>query len=185
LEEIQRRVADGMRSYMSHEGAERTVAAKEVAEALVDARELIQTREGEPDYRGRSNAYRTFVTEALDQAGVPRGDRPSLQSNLRYHVSPILRQRHPNIAEELGINPDSFAERARRRADRDGHIVSLFSGGSELDEVEDVLLVANLARLAVSRVSGVPRASSVDKLLVQDAYSSLEQAVGRARERIG
>ncbi|WWV91858.1 hypothetical protein GMYAFLOJ_CDS0028 [Microbacterium phage phiMiGM15] len=185
LDEIKRRAADGMRGYLDHEGAERTINAKKIAEALVDARPLFYTRNGDPDYLGSSHAYRAFVSSALDEAGVPKADRSSLQAAIRYHVSPMLRDRYGEEVARLGLEPGSTRERARRRSERDARIISLFSGGGEITDVDDALLAANLSRLAVSRVSGVPGAGKVDKGLVRDAFEKLETAVGEARRRIG
>ena len=71
---------------------------KRAAELLADARELFYTRDGEPDLLGRSYEYRVFVSETMDGAGVPKGDRASLMAAVRFHISPILHERH---GEEL------------------------------------------------------------------------------------
>lgn len=173
-----------MRGYISHEGPERTLHAKEVAEALIDARTHFFTRDGEPDYLGRSHEYRAWVSSALDAASVPKADRSSLQAAIRYHVSPMLRDRFGDEVSALGLEPGSTVERARRRKERDARLIGLFSGGGEVTELDDVLLIAAASRLAVRRVSGLPGADDSNRALAEDDFKRLEKAVADARKRI-
>lgn len=174
-----------MRAYLSHQGAERTLAAKEVAEALLDARALIQGKDGKPDYLGRSRDYRDFVSETLDAADVAKEDRASLQAAIRYHISPMLRERFADEVESLGLSPGSTVERARRRKERDSRILSLFAGGSEVSEVSDVSLIASLSRLALSRVSRLsPSVSATTRARIADEFQRLRDALDAAMERL-
>lgn len=185
LDEIREKAATAMRGYLSDGKNARTLRAKQIAEALVEARAHFETRDGTPDYLGRSYAYRTWVSDTLEAAGVPKGDRASLQSIVRYHVSPLLRERYGAEVTKLGLEEGDLKERQRRARERDARIVSIFSGGGELTEVEDALLVANLSRLAVNRVSGVPKSDKSGAAQVRDAFENLEKAVGAARDRLG
>ncbi len=175
-----------MRTFMhSKEREVRTMAARAAAVALVDARPHFQMRDGSPDLLGRSAEYREFVTRAQDEAGVPRDDRASVQAAIRYHVSPLLRERHAKEVEALGLSAGSSVERGRRRKERDSRVVSLFAGGSELDDVHDVSMVANLARLGVSRVSGWPEGTTPQqqkRILAE--FENLAAAVAAAQERL-
>lgn len=182
---LRQRAADGMRRYLHTEGADRTLAAKAAAEALVDARPLFQARDGSPDLLGRSAAYRAFVTEAQDEAGVPRDDRASLQAALRYHVSPLLRERYAEEVEALGLSAGSSVERGRRRKERDARVVALFAGGSELTDTAEVSMVANLARLGVSRVAGWPAdATPQQQERIREEFRNLAVAVAGAIDRL-
>ncbi|WDS52131.1 hypothetical protein SEA_UTZCHIPS_25 [Microbacterium phage UtzChips] len=185
LNSIRTRAANGMRGYETHAGAERTLFAKEVAEALIEARTHFVTRDGKPGYLGRSGDYRAFVAEALTEAGVPRENRAALQAAIRYHVSPLLRERFGEEVEALGLEPGSSVERARRRKERDSRILSVFAGGSEINDPSDVSLVANLARLAVTRVSAMPSDTPALTLArTREEFTHLAEAVAAAEKRI-
>ncbi|AWY04862.1 hypothetical protein PBI_FLOOF_25 [Microbacterium phage Floof] len=185
VEVLLKQAADGFRDYMKSEGAARTLAAKSTAEALVDARPLFQARDGSPDLLGRSSDYRNFVTQAQDEAGVPRDDRASVQAAIRYHVSPLLRERYAEEVEALGLSAGSSVERGRRRKERDARVVAVFAGGSELSDIHDVELVANLARLGVSRVSGWPSgATPQQKRRIREEFENLAGAVAGALDRL-
>ncbi|UDL14800.1 hypothetical protein SEA_GRETCHEN_26 [Microbacterium phage Gretchen] len=185
VETLRQRAADGMRTYLRTEGAARTIAAKEAAEALVEARTLFQARDGSPDLLGRSKDYRAFVTEAQDEAGIPRDDRASLQAAIRYHVSPLLRERYAEEVEALGLSAGSSVERGRRRKERDAHVIALFAGGSALDNPAEVSMVANLARLGVSRVAGWPTGTTPQQReRIREEYRNLAEAVAGALERL-
>ncbi|QDF14201.2 hypothetical protein SEA_GARDENSTATE_28 [Microbacterium phage GardenState] len=186
LEAIRTRAADAMRGYVDHEGAERTLFAKDAARALIDSRLHFQTRDGETDLLGRSREYRQFVTACLDEAAIPRDDRASLQAAIRYHISPLIRERFPEEVAALGLEPGSTVERARRRKERDARILSLFAGGSEVDDPADVSLVLNLSRLALSRLTAPVDGSPVGPLerLAAEA-ARLREALDAAVQRLG
>ncbi|WDS52050.1 hypothetical protein SEA_CARON_24 [Microbacterium phage Caron] len=185
LDTIRSRAAAGMRGYETHQGAERTLFAKEVANAFLDARTHFVTRDGKPDYLGRSGAYRAFVAEALDEAEIARENRAALQAAIRYHVSPLLRERFGEEVAALGLEPGSSVERARRRKERDSRILSLFAGGSEITDASDASLVANLARLAVSRIASLPSDTPALTLArTREEFKHLAEAVAAAEERL-
>ncbi|MDR6868732.1 hypothetical protein J2Y69_003356 [Microbacterium resistens] len=185
VEVLLQRAAEGLRAYMATDGPARTLAAKAAAEALVEARPLFQARDGSPDLLGRSSAYRAFVTQAQDEAGVPRDDRASVQAAIRYHVSPLLRERYAEEVEALGLSAGSSVERGRRRKERDSRVVTLFAGGSELSDAADLSLVANLARLGVSRVAGWPTGTSEhQRKRIREEFENLAAAVAGALDRL-
>lgn len=186
LDDIRTRAATAMRGYIANEGAARTLHSKAAAEALVEARTHFFTRDGGVDYLGRSGDYRRFVAEALDEAGVPASARANIQAAIRYHVSPLLRERFGEEVAELGLDPDSSVDRARRRRERDARIVALFSGGSELTDLDDISAVANSARLAVSRISGFAPETTPEKAeRVRGEWARLYEAVKEAQKRLG
>lgn len=186
LAKLQERAAEGLRTFVSaEERAERTLAAKAAAEALVEARPYFTGRDGAPDLLGKSADYRTFVTEAQEMAGVPRADRASVQAAIRYHISPLLRAKHGAEVEKLGLAAGSSVERGRRRKERDARVVALFAGGSELLDTASISDAANLSRLAVSRVSGWPSGTPKGtRERIRAEYANLLAAVEAAIERL-
>lgn len=185
LNALQRRAARGIRAYLADETDARVAHIKDVAATLMDARLLFTNRDGQPDYLGRSHNYRQFVSATFDEALVPKGRRNAVQSAIRYHLSPLLRERVGDQAEELGIDPESAGERMRRQKARDYLIVTLFAGGSDLEDVDHISTVANLSRRAVSRVAGFPADTPrEDAVAITDEFKRLEEAVSAARKRL-
>ncbi len=152
LAELSQRAQEGMRAYIDGSGPERTMGTKAAAEALVEARALFRNRDGGPDLLGRSHDYREWVSATLNDANVPGEARTNLQAAIRHHVSPILRERYGDDVAELGLQPGSSVERRKVRRERDAHILNLVTGGAPISDVDDTLLLANVARVAVNRV---------------------------------
>lgn len=186
VEALLHRAADGFRAYMHADGAARTLAAKATAETLMEARaSLFQARDGSPDLLGRSRDYRAFVTQAQDEAGVPRDDRASVQAAIRYHVSPLLRERYAEEVEALGLSAGSSVERGRRRKERDSRVVALFAGGSALTDPADISTLAGAARLGVSRIAGWPPGTTAhQKRRIREEMENLAGAVAGALDRL-
>jgi hypothetical protein len=182
---LQRRVADGFRTYMAHEGAERTLAAKDIADAIMEARAMFQARDGSPDLLGRSADYRAFIAGAQDLAGVPKSLRPTIMAAVRYHVSTLLRERYSEEVGALGLSPESAVDRARRRKEQDTRILALFAGGSELEDPSELSRVASLARLGVSRVAGWPPGTTeAQRKRIRAEFDNLADAVAGAVDRL-
>jgi hypothetical protein len=185
LDDIRARASEGMRGYLANEGPERTRGVRQAAEALAEARGHFYNREGAPDLLGRSYDYRQWVKAALDEADVPPSERPSLQSAIRFHISPILRDRYgEEELTDLGLKPGSTVERGSRRRQRDARTLGLFRGGPPISDFDDALLVANLARLAVTRVTEAPSASSRDLSELAGAFTRLATAAREASKRV-
>ncbi|QWY81847.1 hypothetical protein SEA_HONK_24 [Microbacterium phage Honk] len=185
LDDIRTRASEGMRGYLANEGPERTRGVRQAAEALAEARSHFFNREGEPDILGRSYDYRQWVKAALDDADVPPSTRPSLQSAIRFHISPILRERYgEDELTDLGLKPGSTVERGSRRRQRDARTLGLFRGGPAIDDLDDALLVANLARLAVTRVVVISTATPKDIAELSAAFTRLAAAARDAAKRV-
>lgn len=185
LAQLLERAVAGVRGYLEHDGAARTPYAKEAAEALVEARSHFFSTDGTPDYLGRSREYREFVAQTFAQAEVPEANRASLGAVIRYHISPILRERFGEEVEALGLEPGSLLDRKKRRRDRDARIIAVFAGGPYFDDLSDVRLVASLARLAFTRVAGVPEGTPEPTAArVRDEYAKLAETLDEARERL-
>jgi len=131
------------------------IVVKRAAELLADARELFYTRDGEPDLLGRSYEYRVFVSETMDGAGVPKADRTSLMAAVRFHISPILHERHGEELAARGLDGGSTRDRARERRQEDASIIRLFGGGAPITDADDVIRLAELVIGASSRIHAI------------------------------
>lgn len=156
LDDTRDRLAGTFRSYLSlKKGPERVIVVKRAAELLADARELFYTRDGEPDLLGRSYEYRVFVSETMDGAGVPKADRTSLMAAVRFHISPILHERHGEELAARGLDGGSTRDRARERRQEDASIIRLFGGGAPITDADDVIRLAELVIGASSRIHAI------------------------------
>ncbi|WP_067201151.1 hypothetical protein [Microbacterium sp. XT11] len=185
LAQLLERAVAGVRGYLEHEGPERAPYAKAAAAALVEARSHFFSADGTPDYLGRSREYREFVAQTFAEAEVPEAYRAKLGSVLRYHVSPILRERFGEEVEALGLEPGSLQDRKKRRRDRDARIIAIFAGGPYITELSDLRLIASLARLAFTRIAGMPEGTpETTAARVRDEYAKLAETLDEARKRL-
>ncbi|AWY06659.1 hypothetical protein SEA_ZETA1847_25 [Microbacterium phage Zeta1847] len=184
LNQLSERAQEGMRAYMQGPGPLRTMGTKQAAAALVEARELFQTREGEPDLLGQSYDYREWVSAALDKAGVPKADRTNLQAAIRHHVSPMLREKYGDELKRRGLEPGSTVERRRSRRNHDAKLLSLFAGGAPVTDLDDATELANYAARAVNRIqSGIAPDTGAAELAVT-GLRRLAKAANDAARRI-
>lgn len=97
-----------------------------LAERLVSLRMLYPDKEGRPDLRGRNPEYREAASLIYEKAGFDTGKANTVQAAVRYHASPIVRerlremaegdeQRYLELCEYYGINPQSAVEQATAR----------------------------------------------------------------------
>jgi len=181
LDEIRDRLTETFRSYVSLEkGPERAIAVKKAAALLADARELFYTRDGEPDLLGRSYEYRVFVGEAMDDARIPKSDRSSLMAAVRFHISPILHERHGGELAARGLDGGSIRDRARQRRQEDAAIIRFFGGGAPIKDADEVIRLADLVVGAFSRVHAV----TGDLGAASDAVTRAVKELADAQKRI-
>lgn len=96
------------------EGLARTPIYRELAEYTVALREHYLTEAGEPDWVGRTSAYRHAVRDLYSRAGYTPEDAKAVQSTIRYHVGNIVREvLRPEEIEDLGLTEVSPLEQAR------------------------------------------------------------------------
>lgn len=96
------------------EGPARTPIYYDLAGQIVALRGHFLTDEGEPDWIGRTSAYRHAVRDLYSRADYTPDDAKSVQSSIRYHVGNIVRQLlNPEELEDLGLDEVSPLERAR------------------------------------------------------------------------
>jgi hypothetical protein len=94
-----------------------TPHTRRVAEILVELRERFLTRDGDPDYLGRSAEYRQTYGDILFRAGITEpAHRVRVSTRLRRHVHNIQRQRYStDLLESLGLGTLSPVDRDRAR----------------------------------------------------------------------
>lgn len=153
LVEIRDRAARAIRTARSIPRDEATPYLREAAERFVDARALMLTPEGEPDWSGRSWEYRRWIGDVMGAAGVAPGDRAALLSAIRHHVSNVL---HTRLDEDtlvsLGLRPIDARERSVEKRARQSRVLSAFRGGPRLDDPEVVADALQRAETMLRRI---------------------------------
>lgn len=145
---------EALTQYQRAAEAERTPLLKTAAEAFVAARERFFTKEGEPDWLGRTFAYRRWVREAFSLANVPADEITRIQGAIRWHYGAALRAHlTPEQIEDLGLRDASPAERSVEKRARQSEVLSIFAAGPELDDLESIASALHLTELALRRVS--------------------------------
>lgn len=85
-------LAGALRDLAAAPRALQTHARRRVAERIVDARELFTRSDGEPDWTGRTWAYREWVAGVYSDAGYSRDAARREAAATRYHVQSVLRE---------------------------------------------------------------------------------------------
>lgn len=182
LEDTRTAAVAALRTYLNTEegSEERTEALRETAAALVDARALILTRDGIPDWRGRTHAYRQHVREAMEEAGVPLDIRPTAQAAIRYHISALLRERvDAETLEDLGLRRETAKERgiSYRRAARQRS--SLVGAGAPIEDPAAIAEALRAVSLSLRRISPGALARAPE-----DVRDAAAEALDTAAERL-
>lgn len=163
LAELQNNAAESLRRSFLGSDSERTDHLRNVATSFVDAREHFYTKEGEPDWNGRTYAYRTWVREVMSRANVPADLLTSTQAAVRYHVGNILRDRlNDEQLAELGLRKESPRQRSVEKRERTSSALALVNGGEALESLEDVqeaaaAIIGILKRVNVQELTGQRR----------------------------
>jgi len=177
--------SEALRESLSASDTRKTELLREVATAFVDARNHFYTKEGEPDWLGRTYAYRTWVREAMSRASVPSEQLHTLQAAVRYHSGNILRDRlDDETLNDLGLRKSSPRERSVEKRERTSSTLNLFNGGAELQTAEEISQACALIEAALKRVN----ASTVEALPANDrrvARAALLSVSKRAKEIAG
>ncbi|UIW13509.1 hypothetical protein PQD80_gp25 [Arthrobacter phage Lizalica] len=154
LADIQKAAIDSIHNSLSAADTERTELLRNAARLFIDARAHFFTREGEPDWRGRTYAYRTWVREVMSAARVPGDEITSLQAAIRYHSGNLLRDRlgEDEIAD-LGLRKESPRERSVEKRERSSETLNLFGAGGEISSPTEIVLLCTLAERSLARVN--------------------------------
>jgi len=159
LAELEDRITQALRGYVSS-GFHGTDYLRAAADSAVEAREHFYTSSGEPDWLGRTHAYRIFIREVYSKAGINAEDLTKVQAAVRYHVSAALRERISEEArEDLGLRVETARERSAEKHGRNVEVLSLFSGGGKITDPDTVaralgLMAATLQRIDVAVTAG-------------------------------
>jgi hypothetical protein len=155
LDQLQQSAADALRRYMAGEG-DRTEHLREVATRFVEAREHFFTKEGEPDWLGRSYIYRRWLRDTYSLANVPPSDLSTIQAAVRYHTGNVLRDGRldEQTMRDLGLRAESPRERSIEKRSNHSITLGLFgAGGAELRTSDEILTALHMMDVALRRVS--------------------------------
>lgn len=184
-DELLSAASEALRESLTASDTRRTELFREVATAFVDARNHFYTKEGEPDWLGRTYAYRTWVREAMSRASVPSEQLNTIQAAIRYHSGNILRSRlDEETLEDLGLRKSGPRERSVEKRERASTTLSIFGGGAELTTSEEIVQACKLIEAALKRVN----ASTVASLPAKErraARAALSSVADRANELAG
>lgn len=178
LDDLRAAAVEALIQYQRADEAERTPLLKAAAEAFVAARERFFTKEGEPDWLGRTFAYRRWVREAFSLANVPADEITRIQGAIRWHYGAALRAHlTPEQIEDLGLRDATPAERSVEKRARHSEVLSIFAAGPELDDFETIASALHLTELALRRVStdSIRGLSAVRRKEVHEAARSVEE----------
>ncbi|RLK22654.1 hypothetical protein DER29_0492 [Micromonospora sp. M71_S20] len=133
----------------------RTELYRQVADASVDLREHFLTPDtGEPDWAGRSWAYREYVRDRYSEAGVSKDEARSIQASVRYHVSTRVRQRlTPEEVEDLGLRAENIAQRAQATRAVNSALLSSLGAGTPDENNPDVSRALAGAFVVLQRIT--------------------------------
>lgn len=188
LRDIQDAAIDSIRRAATQEGAEATEALRETAEAFVSARAHFFSADGSPDWRGRTHAYRAWVSETMGLAGVKPEERSSIQAAIRYHVGTVLRERlDGETLRRLGLRKATPRERSVEKRAKISQTLSFFTGGPAVNELDEMLNLARLISSALARVDEEALAAmpTEDRRKVREALAPIEEAVARHLKAAG
>ncbi|RKR85902.1 hypothetical protein BDK92_0117 [Micromonospora pisi] len=119
-QEIRTEIVRILRALQHAEGERRTMLYRDLADQTVDLREHYLTPAGQPDWTGRTGAYRIAVRALYAEAGYSQAERKVVQTSTRYHIGNHVRARiSKEEADALALNPQSPLLRARERSRSD------------------------------------------------------------------
>lgn len=154
LAAIQRAASEALGNSLTASDARRTELLRETARHFIAAREHFFTREGEPDWLGRTGAYRAWVREVMSQAHIPADEITALQAAIRYHSGNVLRDvLDAETIDDLGLRKESPRERSVEKRERTTEVLNLFGGGAEFATVEEVMQACRMMEGTLARVN--------------------------------
>lgn len=185
LETLQQEAADSLRAYREAGDDEKTAHLRETARLFVDAREHFFNKEGEPDWRGRTYAYRQWVSGTMSLANIRPEDHATVQGAIRYHAGSALRAKlGPEKTAALGLRADAPVTRAADSRRKSARVLNLFgSAGAAITDPEEIgevldTVAATLARISLDSVHDA--VLSPDIGLARHVSKNAERAAGIA-----
>lgn len=172
LSVLQDTAVKALRRYLNDGG---TDDLRKVAVCLVDSREHFITTEGEPDWKGNSNAYRQWSRATYDRAGVPRDRLSSVQAAVRYHVSIVIREKlDPDTLSDLGLLDQSSRQRSAQRHATTYDLAGLFGQGGRIVDIEQIAAAVKAMTTTLRRIDIVTAAASDPEAVTQLVPQALE-----------
>jgi len=153
LADLQRGAVKALKARRNATPGDRTEILHAVAGAFVDAREYFFTREGEPDWQGRTHAYRSWVRKTMTLAAVPAEELATLQAAIRYHTGNIVRERlSADELEDAGLSAHGPRDRAAALRERQVELLHLIDGGAMIGDPAQIETLSALILRALRRV---------------------------------
>lgn len=161
LSRIQDTAVRALRDWLNGPEDAKTGLLRRTGNLFVAARQHFVTRTGEPDWLGRSHAYRAWVRETTSLAGIPADQTTGLLTSIRYHAGNALRARLDEATlADLGLLKAAPKERQQERNADLSRTLSVLDGGRVTDGptmVETLHTALRLLRrLDLGAVPGLP-----------------------------
>lgn len=124
LDDLRARAVSFLRAAANSDGYERTTAARNVAEALLDIRCLPWAfgDDGEPDWLGKSGGYKQLVADIYSEANVVGDHKRRMQAVVRYHINELMHKRFSDEElDAIGLRKETLDERRAARVNADAH----------------------------------------------------------------
>lgn len=152
LDELEDSITAALRDYVTR-GFSGTELLRTAADSAVAAREHFYSANGEPDWLGRTHAYRIWIREVYSKAGIQTADLSKIQAAVRYHVSAALRERISDEArEDLGLRAETARERSAEKHGRNVEVLSIFGGGAAIHDRAVVAKALTLMGATLQRI---------------------------------
>lgn len=168
-----------MREYQLADDEARTLILKEIANELFEVRQHFFNRDGETDWLGRSYAYREWVRETAQEAGLETESRQRLLTAARYHIANIQREKlSAETLQELGLTTTSAKERNAKRREEASSLLSRLVGTNTPTSTKDFLEIAGVIDSLLRRVSPetIRDLSPKDRERVNEAFAAVGAA---------
>ncbi|GAA2843952.1 hypothetical protein Acy02nite_68570 [Actinoplanes cyaneus] len=151
--ELSRDLVRALRALRNADSEHRLRRLREVARLTFDLREHFLTPAGEPDWAGRTWAYRNHVREQYKEAGYEADEATNTQSNVRYHISNLARTRlsEDEIAS-LGLRKETPVEYNRSQRATARALLEAAQAAGKADDTEDVLRMLGTALLMLQKI---------------------------------
>ncbi|MFD0044759.1 hypothetical protein ACFVGV_06165 [Pseudarthrobacter scleromae] len=155
LNDIQIAAINSLRNYLKGAEDEKTAHLRAVATSFVDARQHFFTPQGEPDWLGRTHAYRTWVRETMRLADVQQSNLTTVQAAIRYHIGNIVRERmDADTIQGLGLRSSSPKQRSVEKRGRHSEVLNIFgNGGAEIVDPDEIVVAVGMMEAALARMS--------------------------------
>ena len=130
LSQIQDNAVAALKRWLNGPEDRKTENLRTTAGCFVSAREHFLTPAGEPDWLGRSHAYRHWVRETMTRAGVPADRTSGTLTSIRYHAGNALRERLDEATlSDLGLLSTSPLKRAQAHNADKSEMLKVLDGG--------------------------------------------------------